>query len=398
MIEVPALAIKKTVTLPWQGRHLQFEVAQRLFSSQKVDKGSRMLLESLDPTVFPDHGVAADFGCGYGVLGIAWQSVKAAWTTHYVDRDALAVAFSANNAKQLGDISAQFSADVSLSPPPGGYDLVIWNVPGKAGRPVIAGLIDVTIDALAAGGLLAAVVVNPLVDLFIEGIGRDDTSLELVEVGKAHTVVHLRRDSGKVVERDPFAEGLFDRPSQVFTIAQLEWPLIPVIGLPEYDELGHATRLAGTLMCEGVGDTPVQRWLVAEPGAGHLAALASMLWPEAAGTVASRDVLSLRSTLRALADGLPQSLSIAGIEALALDTTVNMAVVALPMQASIEEIVGGIDAIERSVASSALIVLHGRSTEIARAERVLDRRHWWRLKRRNKQRGFAAMLARVCPP
>lgn len=397
VIDIP-LPIKKTVTLAWAGRRLELDVAQDLFSSHQVDKGSRMLLDSLDPAAFPDSGRAADFGCGYGALGIAWQAAKPGWTTRYVDRDALAVAFSAHNARQLGDIDADFETGVSLSVPDGGYDLVLWNVPGKAGRPVIAGLLDATLDAIAPGGLLAVVVVHPLADLFAERGPRDDTAIERVEPGTEHTVIHLRRESGEVIARDPFAEGLFDRPEMCFGAAGLGWSLRPVIGLPEYDELGHVTRLAAELMRDVMADEPLERWLVVDPGAGHLAVAASRLWPDSRGIVAGRDALALRATRRAVGDTALDVQPAWGVEALAVDGPVDLAVMALPTQASGDEIGRGIDALERSDAVSVQAIVHGRSTEVARAERVLRRRPRWRMGRPAKQRGFAAVAARTVVP
>ncbi|MDQ4044348.1 MAG: class I SAM-dependent methyltransferase [Chloroflexota bacterium] len=391
------LPIKKTVALQWQGRELWFDVAQDLFSSHQIDKGSRLLLDSLDPTLFPESGAAADFGCGYGVLGIAWQSRKPGWSMRYVDRDALAVAFSAHNAEQLGDVVTSFDIDVSLPVTSGGYDLVLWNVPGKAGRQVIAGLLEVMLDTLAPGGLLAVVVVHPIADLF-EGFTREDTTIELIEPGAEHTVVHLRRASGEVTERDPFDEGLFDRSGTSFAAAGLEWRLIPVVGLPEYDELGHATQLAVKLMRDLQTDVPPARWLVVDPGVGHLAIAATKLWPGAHGVIAGRDALALRSTTRALA-GTPVEVSaVWGIEALDLGEPLDVVILALPAQASTDEIERGIDAVERCGAAYVHIILHGRSTEVARAERVLRRRPRWRTGKPSKQRGFAALTARTVVP
>ncbi|MBA2759906.1 MAG: methyltransferase, partial [Chloroflexia bacterium] len=69
------LDIKKQVSLHWGALHLELDVAQDLFSSHQVDRGSKMLLSSLESVALPEHGEAVDFGCGYGVLGIAWQAV-----------------------------------------------------------------------------------------------------------------------------------------------------------------------------------------------------------------------------------------------------------------------------------------------------------------------------------
>ncbi|HEV2128076.1 MAG TPA: methyltransferase [Thermomicrobiales bacterium] len=392
------LPIKKAVVLQWQGQELRFDVAQDLFSSQQIDKGSHVLLDSLDPTLFPETGSAADFGCGYGVLGIAWQSSKPGWSMRYVDRDALAVTFSAHNARQLGDAVTGFNIDFSLPATDSGYDLVLWNVPGKAGRPVIAGLLDVALGTVAPGGLLAVVVVHPLADLFAEEFTGGDTTVELVEPGTEQTVVHLRRVAGKVTERDPFAEGLFDQPEARFVAADLEWHLIPVIGLPEYDELGHATKLAAELMRDLPAGVPPARWLIVDPGVGHLAVAASLLWPGAHGVIAGRDVLALRSTTRAVAGTAVQAMPVWGVEALNLDVPVDVAILALPVQASTDEIERGVDAVERCGAAYVHTILHGRSTEVARAERVLRRRSRWRAAKPIKQRGFAALAARTVVP
>src|SRR5680860_833723 len=93
---------KKDVMLTWNTRQTNYAVAQELFSSHEVDAGSKLLLRSLDVTPFPERGHAIDFGCGYGVLGLAWRDALPGWTVDLVDRDALAVAFSRWNAVRLG--------------------------------------------------------------------------------------------------------------------------------------------------------------------------------------------------------------------------------------------------------------------------------------------------------
>jgi predicted RNA methylase len=391
-----ALPVKKAVSFHWRGHRLTFDVAQALFSSHQVDRGSRMLLDSLDPEAFPDEGTAVDFGCGYGVLGIAWQAAMPGWSMDYVDRDALAVAFSRHNAGTLpGERAdtARFVCDISVTPLAAGYDLVLWNVPGKAGRAVIAELRDVAFDALAPGATLAAVVVHPLADLFTEPPARDDVATALVERGKEHTVVHLRRLEGEVTRRDPFAEGSFDRPTEVFEAAGLEWMLTPVIGLPEYDTLNHATALAIRAMVEIPDD--VGRWLVVDPGVGHLAAAAFLRWPGGRGVLAGRDALALRSSHRAVGEVLsiaPEP--IWGLPALVAAEPFDLAVVALPEQAQAAELGAMLGDLERLIAPGGAAILHGRSTEVARVAAAARKRHGWRLGPAAKQRGAAAVTAR----
>src|SRR5690606_18215712 len=190
--------------------------------------------------------------------------------------------------------------DIALPYKEDGYDLVLWNVPGKAGRPVIVGLLDAVLDQLAVGGVVAAVVVHPLAELFTDGMTRDDMVVTNVTRGADHTVVHIRRERGHPVARDPFEEGVCDRPATDFEVEGLAWRLTPVIGLPEYDSLDHSTALAARAMLSIRDDTAVARWMVVEPGAGHLALAASQLWPAATGRVYGRDALAIRTTVRAI--------------------------------------------------------------------------------------------------
>lgn len=390
-----SLPVKKRVSFQWRGQRLAFDVAQALFSSHQVDRGSRMLLDSLDPDSFPDAGTAADFGCGYGVLGIAWQAARPNWTMEYVDRDALAVAFARHNAAHPGQDTAgpaSFTCDITVTAPEGGYDLVMWNVPGKAGRPVIAELLDVALDALVPGGLVAAVVVHPLADLFTEPLDRDDVAVAAVQAGKEHTVVHLRRLEGEVIRRDPFEEGVFDRTTEVFEAADLEWMLTPVIGLPEYDALDRATELAIRAMVRIERD--VERWLVIEPGAGHLAVGPFLRWPAARGVLAGRDALALRASHRAVGSVLSVSEQpVWGLPAVSLDAPADLAVVALPEQAQAPELGDMLDALAPLVAGGGDAILHGRSTEVARAVAASRKRDEWRLGPVTKLRGSAAVTA-----
>lgn len=392
------LPIKKPVSLSWRGATLTLDVAQDLFSSHQVDRGSRLLLDSLDVEAFPVRGTAADFGCGYGVLGIAWQSLLPEWTMWYVDRDALAVAFSRHNVNQLTKPArelARFSCDIFLPYVESGYQLVLWNVPGKIGREVIAGLLDAAVDALAANGVLAVVVVHPLADLFTEGGGRADAVVTLVDRGKEHTVVHIQRSTGVVASREPFGEGLFDRPAHRFAAGDEQWELVPVIGLPEYDSLAHATMVAANAMSSLQNDKAVGRWTVIEPGAGHLAVLASLLWPDAVGEVFGRDALAIKATARAVGSRVAlEAATVWGVRELWGRPPSDVIVAALPEQAQADELAVHLAALGGCLAPEGVLVLHGRSTEVSRIERLIRRDARWRARKAEKLRGSAAVAVR----
>lgn len=393
------LPIKKQVSLHWLGRTVSLDVAQDLFSSHQVDRGSKMLLSSLEPLDLPGQGSAVDFGCGYGVLGLAWQVTHPAWSMCYVDRDALAVAFAEHNAAGMnGEIAgrASFLHDVTPpAPPEQGFDLVLWNVPGKAGEQVLQSLTTIILDGLGKDGLLALVVVNPLAPALRQIADRPDVSCDLDETGRNHTVLHLRKLGSALSHRDAFAHGVFDRPVDRFGVGDRRWQLRPVIGLPDYDSLSFATALAGEAM--PTLERPA-RWLVYEPGVGHLAVLAGLLWPGSEGVVASRDALALRATGRTLeelngASGVVLR-AVLGVHVLEpSDGTFDLAVVAVPEQIQVDEVATWLGRLGLLMASGGSVLLHGSATEIGRFARAMRSASGWKVGARTRQRGASALVA-----
>ncbi|MDQ3525266.1 MAG: class I SAM-dependent methyltransferase [Chloroflexota bacterium] len=398
---VQSLAIKKQVSLHWGSLKLDLDVAQDLFSSHQVDRGSKMLLSSLECVDLPENGEAVDFGCGYGVLGIAWQAVHPGWSMRYVDRDALAVWFAEHNVGQaiphLAD-RVRYLHDVTPPQPSDvGFDLVLWNVPGKAGAKVLASLTAIALDGLGTNGLLALVVVNPLVETIREaGAGRPGVVCERDEAGRDHTVLHFRKATSDVSWRHAFDEGEFDRPETRFTLGDREWALTPVIGLPEYDSLSHSTTLAGVTMERIGSDAVIGRWLVHEPGAGHLAVLAALVWPDAQGLVTSRDALALRSTEQALRRECPQTtveFHPVGrlVGPMNGQLAVDAAIIAVADQIQLEGLGELVDAVASCMQPGGTAILHGGSTEIGRLERMASKDRRWRTGKRTKHSGASAI-------
>lgn len=395
------LDIKKQVSLHWSGVRMDLDVAQDLFSSHQVDRGSKMLLSSLESVELPEQGDAVDFGCGYGVLGIAWQVVHPGWSMQYVDRDALAVAFAEHNVGQaIPDLAdrARYLHDVtSPEPPDDGFGLVLWNVPGKAGPEILASLAAVVWDGLANKGLLALVVVNPLAETLRDsGANHPGVVCERDEMGRDHTVLHFRKLTADVLWRHAFDEGVFDRPDARFALGERSWALTPVTGLPEYDSLSHSTALAGDAMQQFGSNGGIDRWLVHEPGAGHLAVLAGLLWPDAQGLVTSRDALALRATARSLRRECPRtSVTLEPLSRLLGPSSgrlyVDVAVIAVPDQIQLEELGELADVAAMFVKPGGKAIIHGGSTEIGRLERLASKDGLWRTGRRTKRRGASAM-------
>ena len=131
----PDSYFKKEVSLHYEGQDIRFRVAQDLFSSFEVDSGSRLLLRSLADADISKVRKVLDLGCGYGVIGLALKAAYRSGSVQMVDRDALAVEYSRQNAalNGLDDIEAYGSLgydDVAERD----FDLIASNIPGQGRR------------------------------------------------------------------------------------------------------------------------------------------------------------------------------------------------------------------------------------------------------------------------
>lgn len=398
---------KKDVTLDWRGTQLTFAVSQSLFSSHAVDAGSRLLLRSLNLDALPERGTGLDFGCGYGVLGLALKALRPEWRVELIDRDVLAVAFSGLNARRQGwDEAAGLVCwtGIGVEPVAGtGVDLLLWNIPGKAGRPVIEGLTRDAIAALAPDGVLALVVVNPLIDVVRGVVDADaDVALEVDAPGSAHTVLHVRRNGGRPApaSQSAFRRGRFDRPGATFAWRDVAYRLTPVYGLPEYDSRGHATDCMVDALAE-IG-RPLERLVVQGVGQGHVPLIGRLAFGAAAVHLIDRDALALKASRRALVDsGMPSGCVVTDARAdlgpLADLQEGTVIAIALPDQQERAVTLRQIRDLAASMAQPVELVVGGSSTGVRRFVAAARAEAGWRALTRRKRRGASAVRIAVRP-
>ncbi|MEV4299248.1 class I SAM-dependent methyltransferase [Microbispora rosea] len=121
-----------SVTLVLADLHLRLETDRGVFSPERIDPGTRVLLETVPPP--PAEGDLLDLGCGYGPIALTMASRAPRATVWAVDVNRRSVELCARNAESAG-LDKVRSVHVDEMPPDVRFR-AIWSNPairiGKA--------------------------------------------------------------------------------------------------------------------------------------------------------------------------------------------------------------------------------------------------------------------------
>jgi SAM-dependent methyltransferase len=260
------------------------EVPWDVFSSQRIDDGTLLLLQHL-PASAP-HAML-DLGCGYGALGLPvaarWPSARCV----LIDRDLLAVAAARHNAGALG------LRNVEVRPGLGyrdlaheRFDLVLCNVPARIGPRAIRYLLE---GGRALGAEVRAVVIRDLAEV-VRGLGL--SGLSHVARGPRHDVFALAAGPAQVDLED---EDIYARDQTEFAGLRLLRPY------DASEDPDHLARL--TLVAESLPRSAPARALSFRSGYGALPLHLKSRYTAAEVLAQDRDLLDtafLRRNARAL--------------------------------------------------------------------------------------------------
>ncbi len=391
----------RRVRYSYRRRTFEFDLSQALFSSAGVDAGTQLLLGLIAGRLATESfSRVVDVGCGAGTLGVAVAGSCGA-RLEALDRDALAVAFTERNAR-LNSIER---ADVypALSPPQPRDDraraereLVVCNLPAKAGEPVLRMLVSRMIRlAEASQGACALVIVTPLAE-FLENELRASGAEVIADRRTAnHLAVYARggalREAGGPDELSAFFRTVCD-----FQGPRGQYRLQTVYNLPEFDGLSYRTALAFDLLSlQRVAGSAVLYGC----GQGHLlVGLSQMMTRNARLVVADRDLLALK-----IAGSNAEHVGLTGVRREIVPGLSAVADVAEP--GSVDWLVVNDDPVPGSTWNDAVadsagrmlgptgqLLLVSRSTSVSRFERHVGRR--FRVIADRRMHGFRATLFR----
>lgn len=393
---------KKTVTLDHRGRRLELRVAQDLFSSHEVDVGTRLLLRTLSGQEHESLRLVLDLGCGYGPIGLGLKAAAAGRAIHMVDRDALALEYSRENAALNGfdDVQVYGSlgyGDVRAA----GFDLIVSNIPAKAGAPVIERLLLDAAELLGPGGLVAVVVIAPLlasVAAILEG--RPDIDVVFRRTTASYAVFHYRfrdRTAVATTSSNPAAHlQVYERQRVSFAYKGVKLDLRTAYGLPEFDSLSFASELVAAAVVRLGGRQPGTA-VALNPGQGYLPAILWAALKPGEIKLVDRDLLALRFTeSNLIGNGCPSDrISThhqAGLDHVGLEAA-DLVIVLLRPKEPPESAAATVRQLVSEIPPGGRIVLGASSTAITRCltELAAGKLKFTAVERRRKK-GFGAVV------
>lgn len=294
---------KKNVAYNYRGKNLTFRVSQALFSSHDIDLGTKRLLQTLTSEDFNTRNKVLDLGCGYGPIGISLKSAYQSGIIHMVDRNALALDFSRQNVElnNLNGIKIYGSLgydDVSERD----FDLIVSNIPAKAGEPVLSHILEDAKFYLRPGGIVAVVVIDAIGEYVTKVLeSNKDINILFRRRWPRHLVFHYGFSPNSLVElrpkSDAFDRGIYDRGKKDIFIGDSKISIKTTYGLPEFDTLSYETELLLNKM-HILKNQQINRAVVFDLGQGFIPTALSTIAIVEEVDLVDRDLQALRVSKR----------------------------------------------------------------------------------------------------
>ena len=246
--------VLKVVPLRFRGADLNVELTHALFSSYDIDVGSRLLLKLVGKHIEPAAvSRIIDIGSGVGVLGIACARGYPGASVTFRDRDALALAFTARNARLNKVKPVALDHALFLDGLTGSrFDLVLCNVPAKAGAPALDRFFRDLPGLLDDKGNAAVVVIHTIADAARQSIIAGGGEIWMVEEARGHTAMLFRHaavsgPTPAAADTGDDAWTVRERLEAMAKLGSARYRFKGYWGLPEFDTPSFATVLSAEL-------------------------------------------------------------------------------------------------------------------------------------------------------
>ena len=393
---------KKELTFRYHRQEMRFRVSQDLFSSFRVDIGTQFLLRTLISEFGTDRfSKVLDLGCGYGPIGLTLVKLNPDCIVHMFDRDALAVEYSRQNAELNGIKGVEIYGSLGFDDvTETDFDLIISNIPGKAGEPVISSFLKDTAGYLRKGGLVAIVIITPLEEMAATLLDSlPDVELLFHKNRSGHAVFFYKFTDNAGDSRQPvtsgFERGIYQQDRRAVTFQDLRYRINTAYDLSEAESPGHRSEL----LMEALNDTkkfPPNNIMLFNPGQGHVAVA---VWKElnpGCISLVDRDLLSLRVTeSNLLLNECPgDRIRLFHRAGIGTDTSqpADMVIGMIREEEGVKAINANITRIAGELIPGGKVLLSASSTAITRIVTTLQNRNSFIVRKREKRKGNSLLI------
>lgn len=182
---------RREISYHYAGTDFTFMSDNGVFSKNKIDFGSRVLVEAYLKSK-PNITSFLDVGCGYGFISVILaKCLNINGVGCDINRRALKLA--SENAK-LNKVSVSFLESNIYKNISGKYDLIITNPPIRAGKQVVLGILNDAYKYLNCGGEVWAVIRKDQGAKSIMESLKKTYEVTLVEKNKGFYIFMLKRN------------------------------------------------------------------------------------------------------------------------------------------------------------------------------------------------------------
>jgi 16S rRNA (guanine1207-N2)-methyltransferase len=146
---------RRTVDLVLPDLHLRLATDSGMFSPDRVDPGTRILLETVPPP--PPTGTLLDLGCGYGPIALTMAGRAPQARVYGVDVNERALELARENATAAGLDTVRFALPDEIDPALR-FDAIWSNPPIRIGKAALHELLLAWLPRLTPGGTAHLVV------------------------------------------------------------------------------------------------------------------------------------------------------------------------------------------------------------------------------------------------
>jgi 16S rRNA G1207 methylase RsmC len=185
---------RNRVTVAIAGREVEVVTAAGVFSQERIDLGTRVLLKARLP--LPAGGELLDLGCGWGPIALTMASLAPDARVWAVDVNPRALELTRENAARL-DLPRVTAAAPDDVPADVAFDAIWSNPPIRIGKEPLPALLRPWLSRLAPGGEAYLVVQRHLgadsLHAWLESELAWDVSRH--SSGKGYRLLHVKRPS-----------------------------------------------------------------------------------------------------------------------------------------------------------------------------------------------------------